>query len=290
MEYHNRLPPEGINVSRVHPLKQFFQLAAAALLLVVLVAVLLQFTGSFLARQIPFSVETAIMERLDVELSDEQAHPQMNAYLNDLAARLSANLPVPEGMSFTVHYDEEDVFNAFATVGGHLLFYRGLLSSMESENTLAMVMAHELSHVLHRDPVASMGGGVASSIALLALTGSAGTSLAGNVLNSAGVVTGIQFTRKMEVDADRQALAALNATYGHVQGAAALFEQFSKARSAGSSESRPQWMERFFSTHPLDADRIRQIGEIAEMQGWLQEGELTPLPADFKLWLADDPS
>lgn len=288
MEYQNRLPPEGINVTRVHPLKQFFSLAAAAVVLVIIVAVVLQFTGSFLARQIPFSVETAIMERMDVELGDKQAHPQMSAYLNDLAAKLSVNLPVPEGMSFTVHYDEEDIFNAFATVGGHLLFYRGLLSSMESENTLAMVMAHELSHVLHRDPVASLGGGVASTIALLGITGTSGTGLAGRVLNSAGVITGIQFTRKMEMDADRQALAALNATYGHVNGAAALFEQFSKARPERSGLSRPQWMERFFSTHPLDTDRINQISIIAEQEHWVQEGALTPLPAEFSSWLDAD--
>ena len=286
MRYENRLPPEGINTSRVHPLKQFMQLAIGAVILVVILVAVLQFSGSFLAKRIPFSYELAVMERLDIPMGEPQKSPDMTRYLNELATRVGAHLPIPEGMSVTVHYDSEDVFNAFATVGGNLLFYRGLLSRMPDENTLAMVMGHEISHVLHRDPIAALGGGVVSTIALLGLTGSAGTGMAGQVLNNAGMLTSVQFTRKMEVAADEAALAAVNGLYGHVNGASTLFELFSVARGKGEKGSRPAWLERFFSTHPRDEDRIGSIARIAAENQWQSEGDLTPLPADFRRWLA----
>lgn len=285
MEYHNKLPPEGINTTRVHPLKQFLQLAIGALVLVVVLVVFLQVSGSFMAKRIPFSFETAIVSQLDDPFSNADERVEMTSYLNDLAQRLSTQMPLPEGMSVTVHYDSSDVFNAFATVGGNLFFYKGLLAVIPDENTLAMVMAHEIAHVLHRDPIAAMGGGIASSIALLALTGSSGT--AGSVLGNAGVLTSVQFTRKMEVEADREALHALYENYGHVQGAAELFMLFSEARD-GETDDNPGWLERFQSTHPLDQDRIDNTEKIAADENWPLVGETTPLPNDFQRWLDAD--
>jgi predicted Zn-dependent protease len=286
MQYENRLPPEGINTSRVHPLKQFVQLIIGAIVLVIVIVVLLQYSGSVLAKRIPFSYELAIMERLDVPMGDAGRHPEMTAYLNELATRVSAHMSLPEGMQVKVHYDDEDVFNAFATVGGNLLFYRGLLSRMENENTLAMVMAHEIAHVLHRDPVAALGGGVASTIALLGLTGNAGTGMAGSVLNNAGMLTSVQFTRKMEVAADYAALGALNRLYGHVDGASDLFELFRDTRGGGRDSKPRAWLERFVSTHPRDEDRISSIAAHANGEQWQLQGELTPLPAAFRRWLS----
>lgn len=286
MEYHNKLPPEGINTTAVHPLKQFFQMAIGAIVLVVIVVMLLQVSGSFLAKRIPFRFERAMVATVDMPFASDTRHTEITQYLNELAQRLMRNMPIPEDMDISVHYQPDDMFNAFATVGGHLLFYKGLLNQIPDENTLAMVMAHEVSHVLHRDPIAAMGGGVASAIALLGLTGNAGTGPAGSMLNVAGSLTSVQFTRSMELAADSQALAALYSTYGHVSGAAELFELFNDQRDDDSV--LPEWIERFSSTHPLDEDRINRIEEIAREKQWPTEGGITPLPKDFKRWLLAD--
>ncbi|MFK7892075.1 MAG: M48 family metallopeptidase [Granulosicoccus sp.] len=283
MKYENRLPDESVNTTRVHPLKQFVQLLLGAVVLILLLVVFLQFTGSALAKKIPFSYELAVMDRLDIDFADEDKYPEITAYLNQLAARVMQHLPVPEEVRITVHYSPDPVFNAFATVGGNLMFYKGLLSKIPDENTLAMVMAHEISHVLHRDPVASLGGGVVSTIALLGLTGNAGTGMAGSVLSNAGVLTSIQFSRQMEVAADKQAVAAMHSLYGHVNGASGLFELFREAR--GGDDSRTGWGERFLSTHPLDDDRIQSIESRAQAEGWSLQGALTELPAGFSTWL-----
>lgn len=284
MEYENRLPPEGINTTRVHPLKQFFLLATAAVILIVVLVGVLQLSGSFLAKRIPFSFELAIMERLNLPLGSAEVHPEMTVYLNELAAELSGHIPMPEGMSVMVHYSDDDVFNAFATLGGNLLFYKGLLAEMPNENTLAMVIAHEISHVLHRDPVAGIGGGLASGIALLGLTGNNGVGAAGSLLSRTGALTSVQFTRRMEITADEQALAAVEGLYGHVAGASGLFELFQQGRDEPLLK-KPLWLDRFASTHPLDEDRIQAVRELADKQQWPQQGELTPLPEGFPGWL-----
>jgi len=281
VRYENRQSPEGINVSKVNPFGQFLKLLASAAILVVLLVITLQFFGSALAKRIPFKYEVQLMNNLEVSLSEVDPSADIVVYLNDLATRLVSKLPLSEDKQVTVHYTDEPVFNAFATIGGNLLFYRGLLEKMPNENALAMVMAHEMAHINHRDPISGVGGGVASMIALSMVTGD--TGFAGNLLTQAGTVTTTQFTRSMETAADAAALGAVNALYGHVNGASSLFEVMGDVQS--DNESIPDWLERFAATHPLSNDRVKAVAEIAQNKGWSTNGELTPLPDSFNSWL-----
>jgi len=72
MQYENRQPSEGVNVSRVHPLRRFLQLAASAIILAVLIVVLLQVSGSWLARLVPFQFELSVMQGLDINFGDNE--------------------------------------------------------------------------------------------------------------------------------------------------------------------------------------------------------------------------
>ena len=122
MRYQNRQPPEGINVTPEHPLKQFLKLLILAMVLLILLVVALQFSGAWLAKRVPFNVERSLVERMNVPFGDVDASPEMVAYLNELAVKVVGNLPLSDGMSVRVHYSADDVFNAFATIGGNLLF------------------------------------------------------------------------------------------------------------------------------------------------------------------------
>ena len=281
MRYENRQPPEGINVTRVNPYTQFVKLLLGAVICLVVLVVLLQFVGGGLAKRVPFVYEKKLSNAVEFDLGSPNASPQMVIYLNKLAARLEPGMDLGDGVSMNVHYNTDDVFNAFATIGGNLVFYRALLEELPHENALAMVMAHEMAHVNHRDPVASLGGGVAAVIAVSALTGSSG--MAENFLKSTSTVTGTQFTRRMESAADEAALKAVNTLYGHVQGADSLFEVL--AMAGDNDMFVPDWLERFTVTHPMTADRIDSISALAEENGWSQTGELTPLPPEFREWL-----
>ncbi len=280
MRYENRQPAEGINVTHEHPLRQFARLIVAVSVLVAVLTVVLRFGGAWLARQVPFATEQRIVQSLDIDFGNSKTTPELQAYLSDLAARLAANMPVPEGMTFDIHYKPGEVFNAYATLGGNLLFYKGLLEKMPHENALAMVMAHEIAHVVYRDPPAALGGGVTSMAALMVVTGNAGA--AGGFISAAGGVTGLNFTRDMENTADAAAVEALAGHYGHLGGADELFRRLQQKRKDGSS---PRWMRRFLSTHPLDADRIERIAELAHIAGVPASGQTTALPDEFDQWL-----
>jgi Zn-dependent protease with chaperone function len=53
-----------------------------------------------------------------------------------------------------------------------------------------------------------------------------------------------------------------------------------QTRQTEDGESMP-----FFSTHPLDATRIRTLDRMAEQNGWPRELPTTPLPEEFGVWI-----
>jgi len=281
MRYENRQPSEGINVTRVNPYTQFLKLFLAATLFLILLVLVLQFFGGAIAKRVPFTYEKQLSETLNIDLGSAGASPEMVQYLNELASRVAPGMQLTESVSVDVFYNSDEVFNAFATIGGNLVFYRGLLNELPHENALAMVMAHEMAHINHRDPITSAGGGVASLIAVSFVTGFSG--VAEKYLSATSMLTNTQFTRHMESAADKAALEGVNALYGHVNGASALFEVLGAV--GGDNDLVPNWLERFTTTHPLSNDRINAIRNLAIENGWSETGELTPLPADFKRWL-----
>lgn len=281
MRYENRQPAEGINVSHEHPLRQWLRLVIAAAVLLAITVAVLQVSGAWLARRIPFSAEQRLFQSSGIRFDDAATPAALQNYLDELAAGLGAHMPLPEGMEFDLHYLAGPDFNAYATLGGHLSLYRGLLAKLPHENALAMVVAHEMAHVLHRDSIAGLGGGLASVAALMVVTGNAGS--AGEFLGWSGTLQRLSFNRTMESRADAAAVAALAGYYGHLGGADDLFRLFSQTRRDGSS---PRWLDRFLSTHPLNADRGEQIVVEAQRAGVPVSGATTPLPAAFHDWLA----
>ena len=275
MKYENRQPEEGINVSKGSPVKTFLQLVISTLLLLTVSIFVLYLSGAWLAKKIPFRYEEAIMEKIDVDFGSSGSDQDIREYLNELSARIAVHLPNPDEVSYTVHYEPEDVFNAYATIGGNIVFYKGLLKALPNENALAMVMAHEMAHVSHRDPVAGLGGGVASAIALSTVFGSSGSEYAGSFINGAGGLTAVQFTRKMENNADDAAILAVSKLYGHTVGADSLFKHIDEKQK---ESSKPDWFSRFSSTHPLDSDRVENIKQKTLELELPTSGDTTPLP------------
>jgi Zn-dependent protease with chaperone function len=274
MKFRNVKVPEGINVSRHNPLADIFILSGGVVLLFGALAIAALFLGAALSRYVPASWENALASAvLDDEALPIDGGSEEAAALQALADRLALRIDLPEGLGVTVHYLEDEQVNAFATVGGHVFFFRGLLERMPDENALAMVMAHEIAHVANRDPIAALGGTVLLQLVLGVVLSSAPESLEGLIYGSnALLLTG--FSREAERRADQDALAAVAALYGHLAGAGTIFEVFlDEAVRAGTAEPPA-----FLSTHPLSAERIAEIRDWADARGWSLEGQATPLP------------
>jgi predicted Zn-dependent protease len=275
MNYENPHIPEGINTTKEHPLKEFSILLIGSVVLIVGLTILLTIGGGWLAEKTPFSTETKIASMYDVadDVDDESA-PQLTRYLQSLADRISQAQNLPEDMKITAHYINNDTVNAFATLGGHIFVFRGLLEKLPNENTLVTLLGHEIGHVKYRHPIKSLGSGILVSIAISTITGSTNSDLLGN----AGLISSLKFGRDMEQQSDEEAMITLQALYGHLNGGAELFKIFQNMREE-MDINEPAEM---FSTHPLDENRIANFTRVANSKGWQETGDLTPLPDFFQ--------
>ncbi|MEE9424511.1 MAG: M48 family metallopeptidase [Methylococcales bacterium] len=261
MGYENRDIPEGINVSKAHPLKEFAWLAAGLIILVVFSVLVLSLMAEHLTRYIPFSLEQKATASVSKRYADEhplnQQQQEVQTYLQTLADTLVVNQGLDDDMSITVHYVDDDTVNAFATLGGHVIIFKGLLQKMPHENALSMVMAHEIAHIKHRDPIISLGRGLTVYLALSSIVGIGNNSTFEQVLGQTGLLTMMSFSREQESAADRTALLTLKRYYGHLKGAATLFKLLQKEEAEHSAPS-------FFNSHPLTKDRIKAVMGFAK--------------------------
>lgn len=263
--------PEGINTSDEHPLREFAWLLGGVIGLALLIVVVLTLLAQTLTRYIPFEYEVALLSRFE---STQPTTSPIQTYLQSLADRIAEAQELPEDMVITVHYVDTDEVNAFATLGGHIVIFRGLLEKMPSENALAMVIAHEIAHIKHRDPIVALGRAVTIGVALAALAGVASDSAA-RIIGNTGIMTSLTFNRGQERAADDVALASLVATYGHAGDAGALFEIL---RTDENGVVVPEFM----LTHPHTQSRIARIDDAIADNGW-QIGEVDPMPQHLLL-------
>lgn len=261
MSYENRQVPEGINVSQEHPLKEFSALLIALAAMVLALVIGLSLAASYLAPLVPFHLEQKIVDQTGTDWIGgtplEVEQQVIEQYLKTLGKELATQMDLPEEVVLTIHYNNSEVVNAFATLGGHIVIHGGLLSEMPHENALAMVMAHEIAHIKYRHPIVASGRGLTVGLALAAVGGVTDSSATGWLINMLGTGSISSFSRGQEAQADAEALKALNAHYGHVTGAADLF------KALGPHGEMAKLLE-FFGTHPADKDRIAAIERFAQ--------------------------
>jgi len=280
MEYSNPKIPEGINTTVENPLKEFFILSIGVLGIIFFAVIVLSLAAEKLAIYIPFKMEQDLIPEMWTQADPEtesETNRQTREYLQSLSNQLADHMHLPEEMEITVHYIEGDTVNAFATIGGHIFIYQGLLDELESENALAMVIAHEMAHIFHRHPIIAMGRGVVIGLLLSAISGASGDLFVGQVVSETGMIALLNFTRDQEREADITALTAVNGLYHHVSGTNDLFRVLMAAHDLESIEP-----PLFLSTHPLTQDRIDDLTQYAHGQGWTTEATLTPFPQDLR--------
>ncbi len=222
----NRLPPEELLERDEHPLRELAWLLAASLAGLALLVLATGFAARWLAPMLPFEHELALAERL---FDDAAAAPEADAAtrerraaLQALADRVAAVMDLPPGMRVLVSDEPSELVNAYATIGGRIRVFHGLLRKLDSEEALAALLAHEIAHVKHRHVAAGMGHGLAVALMLSVVSPEGGAQAAQAVLGGAAQLALLGYSRDAERQADADALAASLALYGHGGGVAAL--------------------------------------------------------------------
>lgn len=246
---------------------------AAAFGVLVAIGIAIIIFAQTLVKFVPFSAEERfikpyegiLVEDLIRETEDSQI---LQTYLESLVTKLQKADILSGKVTFKIHYSDKRIKNAYATVGGHVVIYRGLLNEIESENGLAMVVAHEMAHIENRDAAASMGRSLALSLIISSASGGYSDDIA-EVLSQAGIN---QFSLKQERSADLLALDLINTHYGHVGG---RDEFFSKMKE--DTVDVPEWL----SSHPDLAQRISYLQKQSTDKGYLV-GEKIPFPDEVQ--------
>ena len=150
--------------------------------------------------------------------------------------------------------------NAFAMPGGKIVIYSGLLPVTQTEDALAVVVGHEIAHVIAQHSTERMSQQVALQYGGAIAGGLLGNSQAMQQLGSTVFGLGAQYgvmlpyARKQEYEADEIGLIVM-AMAGYDPRTAVPFWT-RMAESGGAS------VPEFLSTHPTDSKRIANIQKI----------------------------
>ena len=156
--------------------------------------------------------------------------------------------------------------NAFSLAGGWVYVTRGLLALANREDEIAVVLAHEMAHVVERHAVRRVGA--ATPLAVLfgvpsGILGMVSPSLGGIVGGAGRVVSALAlapYSREQEREADRVGIA-LSARAGWDPSALVDFLgtlERTEALAGGATRRSS-----FFATHPSTPDRVANIEALA---------------------------
>lgn len=265
MKFEPKLPRDGVNVGKIHPLTEVV-VGVVGLALIVLVLV----TGAAVTvdwgvQRLPASWEKRLFSHdwLTATLPYTTDDPRAAA-LQQLVDGLASAWEDPP-FAFRVAIAPSDDANAMALPGGWIVVTGGLLEAVSSENELAFVLGHELGHFRNRDHLRGLGRGVALAAASSALGWGAGSGAA-QLTATLGRLGGRVFDRSQELAADAFGLTLLALHYGHVEGAEAFFRSDALADPGSGTAA-------YFSTHPIHEQRIGELRELAATRGY-RRGEV----------------
>ncbi len=201
--------------------------------------------------------------------------PKLNARVKLITGRIIAQAikyrPETANWKWSIHIiDDPKTVNAWAMAGGRMALYTGLVEQIKpTDDELAQVLGHEISHALAKHTAERMSVAMATGTALaifgmtqekqgLALTGAA---------MAAALAVQLPNSRKSESEADRIGIElAAKAGYNPNAGPS-LWRKMNKAGGGKPPE--------FLSTHPSSDNRINSLQVLVPqmMPYYQQKGE-----------------
>lgn len=198
---------------------------------------------------------TAMVKRVGQNLATAVTN-YMNA--NGMGADL-------QNFNWTFNLVENKEANAWCMPGGLICVYEGILPLTKDEPSLAIVLGHEIAHAVARHSAEQMSTQIKQQYGMqigAAVLGGMGVGSNTSSIIQAIAAQGFNFknlsySRNHESEADHMGLIFAAMAGYDPQVAVAFWQRMAAASNNQRSE--------FFSDHPSDATRIKQI------QGWMPE-------------------
>lgn len=255
MNYIPKQPNNQVNISQVHPLRDFAILLSGVSAVIVLIYWMLGFAVDVVVDKLPDDFEFQV-ELIDSDLAG--INTRQSQSLQTLANSLGQCAGIANTPQIFVANNEE--INAVALPNQQIWVFQGLIDKLQTENGLAFVLAHEISHFKNKDHLRAMGRGLILSIMSALLTGS--NSELSSILVPGSLLGEARYSQSREAAADTEALVILNCHYGHVAGATEFFEVV-QAEDSNHLAEVP-----FLSSHPEPTQRITALQQLAKERNY----------------------
>ncbi len=149
---------------------------------------------------------------------------------------------------------DDNTLNAFATPGGFVYVYTGILKYLDSESALAGVLAHEIAHAERRHATQNLTSYYGLSMLASLVLGENPSELAQIAANLLSGLTFLANSRAFEDEADDYSIKYLRATRFYPGGVKFFFE---KMRDDKLIDTQPSKIKTFLLTYPDPIDRIK---------------------------------
>lgn len=183
--------------------------------------------------------------------------PQLQARIDRIGKSIVAVCGRPD-LPYTFKALDVDEVNAMAAPGGFIYVFKGLIDLMPTDDELAGIIGHEVSHVVQRHSMAQMEKTLGMTLLMGVVFGERGVPLQAIALNA--IAAG--YSRSDERKADKMgyelSVKAGYNQYGMLMGLTKLYEL------------NPKQKTDLFSDHPEAAARVKL------MKSYLAENQVTP--------------
>lgn len=177
---------------------------------------------------------------------------RVRAITERLVAQAQRVVPESATWKWEVHVIDDPSVNAWCMPGGKMAVYTGLINKLSpTDDELAQVMGHEISHALLQHGRERMSRAVATNAALQIGSIASGVNLTG-LESVAMIALELPNSRTAETEADRVGIEIAARAGFNPNAAVSLWQ---KMAQLGGGSGTPQWL----STHPSDETRIANL-------------------------------
>ena len=227
-----------------------------------------------------FELGFQVHEQLKKDATKFYENPTVGIYVESLVGKLTAQANKERAVEWHIYViDDPATVNAFATPGGRIYVYTGLLLAADNEAEIVGVLGHEIGHVVGRHSarqlVAANGLQAVTDMAL----GKSGGDIAKLAAGLAGKGAQLAYGRDMELEADQYGARFASAIGYDPRGLATFFEKL-RAKNGDTG------LLTFLSTHPENSQRINEVTQLIAAENLtgkeLGVAALQPIKAELK--------
>ena len=192
---------------------------------------------------------------LEKELGGKIEDEALCQYIDSVGRKIARASHSPN-LKFTFSPVNDEMLNAMALPGGHIIITRGMLEKIETEAQLASILGHEAVHVTARHTAAAMSRQIGMEILLAAAISQTSSQGAATAAQLGSQLVGLKYSRDDEREADKYGMDYMVKAGYDPMGMVETMDILDKENKIRPVE--------FFSTHPSPENRrenlLRHIG------------------------------